>query len=180
MPDSETLSHTKWDCKSHRVFLPQSRRKALSHELRRHLGAVVRALAEPREGRLEEGHLMPDHGHGLLSIPPKYSVAQGVGFIQGKAALHSARTCMGRRQNSTGHHFWARGDDVSTGGRDEATIRESSRTQEAEDRRWDHRGLWYGVPPSGGSLTHRFERFTVALRFERFRVFQASGFAGGR
>src|SRR5881227_4128015 len=84
-----------------------------------------------------EGHLMGDHVHMLLSIPPKYSVAQVVGFIKGKAAIHIARTFMGRRKNYTGHHFWARGYYVSTVGRDEAVIREYIRTQEAEDRRLD-------------------------------------------
>ena len=97
MPDSETLSHTKWDCKYHVVFIPKYRRKALSHELRRHLGEVFRALAEQKECRIEEGHVMGEHVHMLLSMPPKYSVAQGVGFLQGKAAIHLARTCRGRR-----------------------------------------------------------------------------------
>ena len=92
MPDSETLSHTKWDCKYHVVFIPKYRRKALYHELRRHLGEVFRALAEQKECRIEEGHLMADHVHMLLSIPPKYSVAQVVGFIKGKAAIRIART----------------------------------------------------------------------------------------
>ena len=142
MPDSETLSHTKWDCKYHVVFIPKYRRKALYHELRRHLGEVFRALAEQKECRIEEGHLMGDHVHMLLSIPPKYSVAQVVGFIKGKAAIHIARTFMGRRKNYTGHHFWARGDYVSTVGRDEAVIREYIRTQEAEDRRLDQMDLW--------------------------------------
>ena len=142
MPDSETLSHPKGDCKYHVVFIPKYRRKALYHELRRHLGEVFRALAEQKECRVEEGHLMGDHVHMLLSIPPKYSVAQVVGFIKGKAAIHIARPFLGRRQNYTGHHFWARGDDVSTVGRDEAMIREYIRTQEAEDRRLDHMDLW--------------------------------------
>jgi putative transposase len=78
----------------------------------------------------------------LISIPPKYSVAQVVGFIKGKSAIHIAWTFMGRRQNYTGHHFWARGYYVSTVGRDEATIRECIRTQEVEDRRLDQMGLW--------------------------------------
>ena len=142
MPDSETLSHTKWDCKSHVVCIPKSRRQALYKELRQHLGAVFRSLAAQQECRVEAGHLLPDQVHMLLSIPPKYSVAQIVGFLKGKSAIHMARTFMGRRQNSTGHHFWARGYSVSTVGRDEATIRESIRTQEAEDRRLDHMGLW--------------------------------------
>ena len=89
MPDSETLSHTKWDCKYHVVFIPKYRRKALYHELQRHLGEVFRALAEQKECRIEEGHVMADHVHMLLSIPPKYSVAQVVGFIKGKAARRS-------------------------------------------------------------------------------------------
>jgi len=85
---------------------------------------------------------MLDHVHMLLSIPPKYSVAQVVGFIKGKSAIHMARTFIGRRKHYTGHHFWARGYYVSTVGRDEATIREYIRTQEVEDRRLDHLGLW--------------------------------------
>src|SRR4030095_6673577 len=113
MPDIETLSHTTWDCKYHVVCIPKYRRKALSHELRRHLGEVFRALAEQKECRIAEGHLMGEHVHMLLAIPPQSSVAQVVGFLKGKAAIHIARTCMGRRKNSPGHHCWARGYDVS-------------------------------------------------------------------
>ena len=142
MPDVETLSHTKWDCKYHVVFIPKYRRKALSHELRRHLGEVFRALAEQKECRIEEGHLMGDPVPMLLSIPPKYSVAQVVGFIKGKAAIHIARTCMGRRKNDPGHHGWARGASVATVGRDEAVSRDYSRPQEAEARRLDQLDLW--------------------------------------
>jgi putative transposase len=112
MPDSATLSHIKWDCKYHVVFSPKYRRKALSHEWRRHLGEVFRALAAQKECRIEEGHVMGDHVPMLLSIPPKYSVAQVGGFIKGKAAIHIARTFMGHRQNSTGHHCGARGYSV--------------------------------------------------------------------
>ena len=124
------------------MFSPKYRRKALSHELRRHRGEVFRALAAQKECRIEEGHLMADHVHMLLSSPPKSSVAQVVGFIKGKAAIHSARPFMGRRKNSTGHHCWARGYSVATVGREEAVIRESIRTQEAEDRHLDQTDLW--------------------------------------
>src|SRR5438445_10577551 len=103
MPDSETLCHSKCDCKYHVVFIPKYRRKALYHALRRHLGEVFRALAEQKECRIEEGHLMADHVHMLLSIPPKYSVAQVVGFIKGKPASHIARTVMGRGTHYMGH-----------------------------------------------------------------------------
>src|ERR1043166_7244166 len=98
MPDTETLSHTTWDCKYHVVFIPKYRRKALSHALRRHLGDVFRSLAEQKECHVEEGHVMADHVPLLLSIPPQYSVAQVVGCIKGKAAIQMARTCMGRRK----------------------------------------------------------------------------------
>jgi putative transposase len=81
MPDNETLSHTTWDCKYHVVFIPTYRRKALYHELRRHLGEVFRLLAEQKEYRIAEGHWLADHVHMLLSIPPKYSVAQVVGWF---------------------------------------------------------------------------------------------------
>src|SRR5215207_1236194 len=142
MPDSETLSHTKWDCKYHVVFIPKYRRKALYHELRRHLGEVFRALAEQKKCRIEEGHLMADHVHMLLSIPPKYSVAQVVGFIKGKSAIHLARTYGERKRNFVGQSFWARGFFVSTVGRDEAVIREYIKNQEKEDARLDQLALW--------------------------------------
>ena len=114
---------------------------------------------------------MADHVPRRLSMPPKYSVAPVVGCITGQAAMPMARTFMGRRKHSTGHHCWARGYSVSTVGRDEATMREYLRMQEAEERRWDQRHLWEAGPLVGGSQPNRFERF---------HLFQASGFAGGR
>ncbi len=137
MDDYQTLSHTKWECKYHVVFIPKYRRKVLYDELRKHLGEVFRELAKQRESRVEEGHLMSDHVHMLLSIPPKYAVSQAVGYIKGKSAIHIARAWIGRRRNFVGQHFWARGYFVSTVGRDEAVIREYIQHQEKEDRRVD-------------------------------------------
>ena len=105
--------------------------------LRQHLGAVLRELARQKECTGEEGHLLPDHVHMLLSSPPKYAVAQVVGFVKGKSALHIARTYLGRHQNVLGQHFWARGYYVSTVGRDEASIREYIAKQREDDRRLD-------------------------------------------
>jgi putative transposase len=139
--DYETLNHSKWECKYHVVFIPKYRRKALFGELRRHLGDVFRALAQQKESSIVEGHLMPDHVHMLLSIPPKYAVAHVVGFIKGKSAIHIARTFMDRKRNFVGQHFWARGYFVSTVGRDEASIRRYIRDQEAEDKRVDQLNL---------------------------------------
>jgi putative transposase len=105
--------------------------------LRQHLGDVLRELARQKECAVEEGHLVADHVHMLLSIPPKYAVAQVVGFLKGKSAIHIARSYLGRRQNFLGQHFWARGYYVSTVGRDEATIRAYIQKQRDEDKRLD-------------------------------------------
>ena len=91
MDEYESLSHTKWECKYHVVFIPKCRRKTLYVELRQHLGEVFRKLAAQKESRIEEGHLLPDHVHMMIAIPPKYAVSQVIGFIKGKSAIHLAR-----------------------------------------------------------------------------------------
>jgi putative transposase len=91
MEDGASLSHTKWECKYHVVFIPKCRRKTLYQKLRRHLGEMFRNLAERKECKIEEGHLQPDHVHIMISIPPKYAVSQVIGFIKGKSAIHLAR-----------------------------------------------------------------------------------------
>jgi putative transposase len=137
MDDYESLNHTKWECKYHVVFIPKCRRKKLYQQLRQDLGEVFRQLAQRKESQIVEGHLVVDHVHMLISIPPKYAVAQVIGYIQGKSAIHIARTAGGRQRNFTGEHFWARGYFVSTVGRDEKAIREYIQRQEEEDRRLD-------------------------------------------
>jgi putative transposase len=137
MDQFQNLSHAVWDCKYHLVWIPKYRKKVLYGQLRKHLGGILRELAVQKESRVLEGHLMPDHIHMLVSIPPKYSVAQVVGFIKGKSAIQIARTFSGRKRNFTGQHFWARGYFVSTVGRDETVIREYIKKQEQEDRRLD-------------------------------------------
>ena len=107
------------------------------------LGEVFRSLAEQWECRVEEGHLLPDHVPMLISIPPKYSVAEVIGYIKGKSAIHMARVYGGRKQNFVGQHFWARGYFVSTVGRDENVIREYIKNQEKEDERLDQLKLEY-------------------------------------
>ena len=121
---------------------PKCRRKTLYQELRRHLGEVFRRLALQKESKVEEGHLMPDHVHMLLSIPPKYAVSQVVGFIKGKSAIHMARVYGERKRNFVGQHFWARGFFVNTVGRDEEAIRAYIRNQEKEDKRLEQMNLW--------------------------------------
>jgi putative transposase len=142
MDEPESLSHSKWECKCHVIFIPKCRRKTLYEQLRRHLGEVFRKLAEQKESRILEGHLMSDHVHMLIAIPPKYAVSQVVGYIKGKSAIHLARVYGERRRNFVGQSFWARGYFVSTVGRDEATIREYIRDQEQEDTRLEQLKLW--------------------------------------
>ncbi len=142
MDEFQSLSHTVWECKYHVVWIPKYRRKVLYGELRKHLGSILRELAMQRQSKIVEGHLTKDHIHMLISIPPKYSVAQVVGFIKGKSAIQIARTFGGRKQNFTGQHFWARGYFVSTVGRDEKVIRKYIKKQEQEDRRLDQLNLF--------------------------------------
>ena len=137
MNDSVSLSHACWECKYHVVWIPKYRRKAIYDQLRKYLWSTFKGLAEQKECKILEGHLRVDHVHMLISIPPKYSVSQVIGFIKGKSAIHIARNYMGHQKNFTGQHFWARGYYVSTVGRDEATVREYIKKQEQEDRRID-------------------------------------------
>jgi REP-associated tyrosine transposase len=146
MDDYESLSHTTWSGKYHVVFFPKGWRKALYLELRRHLGEVFRKLALQKETKVEEGHLMPDHVHMLLSIPPKYAVSQVVEYIKGKSAIHLAWVYGVRKRNFVGQHFWARGFFVNTVGRDEEAIRTYIRNQENEDQRPEQSGVDRRLP----------------------------------
>ena len=133
----QTLSHSVWECKYHIVWIPKYRKKALYGQIRQYLGETFHNLAKQKECIIVEGHLMSDHVHILISIPPKYSVSQVVGFIKRKSAIAIARNYLGRKKNFTGQSFWARGYHVSTVGRDEEKIRKYIRNQEKEDRRLD-------------------------------------------
>jgi len=135
MDDYQSLNHTQWECKYHVIFIPKCRRKTLYGKVRRDLAEVFRKLAEQKESRVCEGHLVIDHVHMMLSIPPKYSVSYVVGYIKGKSAIHVARTYGENRRNFVGQHFWARGFFVSTVGRDEETIRRYIKHQEKEEER---------------------------------------------
>ena len=141
MDKYESLSPTKWECKYHVVFIPKCRRQVLYEQLRRHLGEVFHQLARQKESRIEEGHLMSDHVHMMIAIPPKYAVSEVIGYIKGKSAIHVARVYGERKRNFVGQHFWARGYFVSTVGRDETVIRAYIRSQEQEDQRLDQMKL---------------------------------------
>ena len=142
MYDEQSLSHTRWECKYHLVWIPKYRKKVIYLSLRKYLGEILRELATQKESKIIEGHLMSDHVHMLISIPPKYAVSQVVGFIKGKSAIQIARNFQGRKKNFVGQHFWARGYYVSTVGKDEGAVRAYIKKQEKEDKRYDQMNLF--------------------------------------
>ena len=141
MRDWQGQSHVKWYCKYHIVFVPKYRRRAIFGNLRRQIGGILRDLCAQQGVDLVEGHAMSDHIHLCLSIPPKYSVANTVGFLKGKSAIRIHREFLGQKRNFGGLHFWARGYCVSTVGLDEEKIRAYIRNQEAEEKRQEQSRL---------------------------------------
>jgi putative transposase len=131
--DYQSLAHSRWDCKYHVVFVPKRRRRQLYEQIRRQLGAIFHALARQKECQIIEGHVMPDHVHMCIAIPPKVAVAQVIGFLKGKSAIAIARQFGGKERNFTGEHFWARGYAVSTVGFELEQVRAYIRKQEDED-----------------------------------------------
>ena len=125
------MNHATWECKYHVVFTPKYRKKLLFGQIRRHL------VARRKECQIEEGHLMSDHVHILISIPLKYSVAEVIGYLKGKSSIWVAQNVERKLRNFLGHKFWARGYVVSTVGRDEEMIRAYIKNQEMADQRLD-------------------------------------------
>ena len=138
MREWQSQSHVRWYCRYHIVFVPKYRRRAIYGTLRRNIGGVMRDLCRQHEVELVEGHAMADHIHLCLSIPPKYSIANTVGFLKGKSAIRIHREYLGRQRQYTGFHFWARGYCVSTVGLDEQMVRAYIRDQEAEEQRQEN------------------------------------------
>ena len=154
MREWQSQSHVRWYCRYHVVFAPKYRRKAIFGTLRKQIGGIIRKLCEQNKIELVEGHAMVDHVHLCLSIPPKFSVANTVGFLKGKSAIRIHREYLGRRRNFTGFHFWARGYCVSTVGLDEQAIRDYIRGQEEQEKR-EVPGVNYLFPSAMITLPHR-------------------------
>ena len=129
----QSLSHSKWNCKYHVVFIPKGRRKMVFGQIRKQLGPIFHELARQKDCRILEGHLMPDHVHMCIEIPPKFPVASIIGFLKGKSAIAIARQFGGKERNFTGEHFWARGYAVSTVGFELEQLRAYIRDQESND-----------------------------------------------
>ena len=136
----ESLSHTRWDCKYHVVFIPKGRKKALYGKIRKFLGPVFHELARQRGSTILEGRMVQDHVHMLIRIPPKYAVAEVIGYIKGKSAIAVARQFGGRKRNFSGEKMWARGYAVSTVGFEEEKVRQYIHHQEQLDSRSDEDG----------------------------------------
>ena len=135
MREWQSQSHVRWYCKYHVVFTPKYRKRAIFGSIRKGIGKILRELCEQEKVELLEGHALSDHVHLCLSIPPKYSVANTIGFLKGKSAIRIHREYLGKKRNFTGFHFWARGYCVSTVGLDEEVIRAYIRNQEEEEKR---------------------------------------------
>ena len=128
-----SLSHTKWMCKYHIVFTPKYRRKIIYNQIRRDIGEILRRLCEYKGAEIIEGHLMPDHVHIPVSIPPKISVSSFMGYLKGKSALMVFDKHANLKYKFGNRRFWAEGCYVSTVGLNEATIAKYIREQEAAD-----------------------------------------------
>ena len=133
MSTYESLSHSKWDCKYHIVCVPKGRQKELYGKVRKFVAPVFHELASQRRSQILEGHMVQDHVHMLIRIPPQYAVAEVVGYLKGKSAIVVARQFGGRQRNFNGEAFWARGDAVSTVGFEEDQIRRYIRDQQQLD-----------------------------------------------
>ena len=142
MKDYKSLSHTRWDCKYHIVFIPKKRKKLIYGDLRKYLGEIFHELAKQKGVEILEGHLMRDHVHICLSIPPKFAVSNVVGYLKGKSAIAIARQFRGKQRNFTGENFWARGYFVSTVGLDEQVVRNYIRHQEEQDAFYEQKSLF--------------------------------------
>ena len=140
MHEWQSLSHVRWECKYHVVITPKYRKKVFFGKMRRQIGRILRDLCRQKKIELLEGHAMADHIHMVLSIPPKYSVANTIGFLKGKSAVRIHRELMKERR-MTGLHFWANGYCVSTIGLNEETIRRYVREQDQRERRQDQQEL---------------------------------------
>jgi len=132
------------------VFVPKYRKRTIFGELRRQIGGILRELCVQHDIELVEGHAMLDHVHLLLSIPPKFSIANTVGFVKGKSAIQIHRRFLGRQRGFTGFHFWARGYCVSTVGLDEDKVRKYIQEQEEEEKRQEQLSFGGLQPPSSG------------------------------
>ena len=134
---AKSLSHTKYMCKYHIVFIPKFRRKVIYNKLRKDIQEIIKQLCQWKGVEILEGHMMPDHVHLLLEIPPKMSVSYFMGYLKGKSSLMIFEKHSNLKYKFGNWNFWATGYYVSTVGLNEATIRKYIKEQENEDKMED-------------------------------------------
>ena len=131
--DTDSLAHTKWECKYHVVFAPKYRRKIIYGKIKEDIGRMLRKLCEYKGVEILEAEACPDHIHMLLSIPPKYSVSQIMGYLKGKSSLMIYEKYANMKYKYGNRHFWCRGYYVSTVGQNKKAIAQYIRNQLQED-----------------------------------------------
>ena len=131
--DTDSLAHTKWNCKYHLVFAPKYRRQVIYGKIKKDIGIMLRKLCEYKQVEIIEAEACSDHIHMLVSIPPKYSVSQIMGYLKGKSSLMIFDRHANLKYKYGNRHFWCRGYYVDTVGRNEKTIKEYVRNQLQED-----------------------------------------------
>ena len=136
------LAHAVWECKYHVVWCPKYRFRILSGEVGRSIREIIRQLCEWKQVEILEGNVQKDHIHLVLSVPPKYSIAETIGFIKGKSTIKVFDRHLELKRRYWGRHFWAKGYCVSTVGLDEVQIRKYVRWQTHMDRKADQQKLW--------------------------------------
>ena len=138
MDDDLSLSHTRWNCKYHIVFIPKYRRKAIYGKLRSDIGQIIRQLCTYKGVEIIEAHAMPDHIHMLVRIPPKIAVSNFMGYLKGKSSLMIFERHANLKYKYGNRNFWAKGFFVTTVGLDTKKVQEYIRDQEKEDMMQDN------------------------------------------
>ena len=145
--DINSLSHSKWNCKYHIVFAPKYRRMVIYRQIKMDVGRILRKLCEQKGVEIIEAEVCPDHIHMLLSIPPKYSVSQIMGYLKGKSSLMIFDRHANLKYKYGNRHFWCRGYYVDTVGKNKKKIEEYIRNQLQEDVSYDQLSLIEYVYP---------------------------------
>lgn len=148
--DTDSLAHTKWECKYHIVFAPKYRRRVIYGNIKEDIGKMLRKLCEYKGVEIIEAEACKDHIHMLVSIPPKYSVSQIMGYLKGKSSLMIFEKYANMKYKYGNRHFWCRGYYVSTVGRNRRTIEEYIRNQLQEDHADDQLSMKEYVDPFTG------------------------------
>ena len=148
--DTNSLAHTKWECKYHIVFAPKYRRQIIYGKIKADIGQMLRKLCEYKGVEIIEAEACKDHIHMLVSIPPKYSVAQIMGYLKGKSSLMIFEKYANLKYKYGNRHFWCRGYFVSTVGANKKAIQEYIRNQLQEDYSEDQMSIKEYVDPFTG------------------------------